>query len=84
MFIAEHNVYYYTFGPSEAFRRLCSLHKNGDVSTIVSFKKKASFSKWTRCDSFEYKLVHKWEDERPYVIAPYNITCIKGQTEFVH
>lgn len=73
-FVAAHDVYYYCFGPCEAFRMKYTSHipqKKADV--IVSLNKKdheprtqKSMEKWADAEAFQYRLLHKWEDSRPY------------------
>ena len=70
-FAIEHDVYYYSFGSNQAFRRQHTYHKK--ASTNVSFRKKeldrpmqAAFGVWTRSETFEYELVHKMEDQHPH------------------
>ena len=74
-----HHVYYYSFGAYQAFRRKFTMHRRSQAGTIVSFDKKEldqpvqeSFSIWTTNETFQYKLVHKYESYRPqcvYVMA---------------
>ena len=67
-----HDVYYYSFGACEAFRRK-SAHKG--AAAVITFAKKdlepqlhRSFAMWTTKQTFDYKLVHGWREHQPWCI----------------
>ena len=70
--LSGHDVYYYSFGACEAFRRK-DTHMQG--TAVITFDKKdldpqiqKSFAMWTTKRAFDYKLVHGWRDHQPWCI----------------
>ena len=71
-FVVDHRVFYYSFGPCEAFRRTFPNHRK-EAAVVIPISKKdldsrmqQSFISWTNNKSFQYRLVYKCDSHQSH------------------